>query len=484
MSRERKEVYLRRRLWALAVTAAVIYALVQLLSGGGLREPPAPTPAAPALPGDPFAYSPAAQAAFTARATLGEAQVIFQKTPGGVFATARRVAAYRSLIARAVRGTNISPSLLEGLVFLESAGDPQALAGTNAADAAGLTQILASTGQTMLGMSINLRRSEALTKKINVALAQGNQRRVTQLQASRARIDERFRPAAELAATVRYLRSAEGSLGGRADLAIAAYHDGIGNVEQLLSEYDGGTAVPYAQLYFDVSPASHAAVWEQLSTLPDDGALYYWRVLGAERIMALWRHDRAALRLWALQEESFPSDALVLLGLRPGATPDFPDPAAVANAYWSTPQPTLIPLPSNPAALNLVYAPTIGAHAAKLGAPRAIYRGLRPVALRMLIEIAAWVRQLSGSAAPLTVASTVSDAEYNNLIGVDDPPAATGYTFQIERDYASERQAAAFQFVLDRLQALNLIAWIRGPSTIEITVAPDAGSVIADGIRN
>ena len=80
----------------------------------------------------------------------------------------------------------------------------------------------------------------------------------------------------------------------------------------------------------------------------------------------------------------------------------------------------------------------------------------------------------------------MTDAQYNfnNLIGADDPPAASGYTFQIERNYASEHQAAAFQFVLDRLQALNLIAWIRGPSTIEITVAPDAGSVIAHGIRN
>jgi hypothetical protein len=30
--------------------------------------------------------------------------------------------------------------------------------------------------------------------------------------------------------------------------------------------------------------------------------------------------------------------------------------------------------------------------------------------------------------------------------------------------------------VLDRLQSLNLVAWARNPSTIEITVATDAAS--------
>jgi hypothetical protein len=46
---------------------------------------------------------------------------------------------------------------------------------------------------------------------------------------------------------------------------------------------------------------------------------------------------------------------------------------------------------------------------------------------------------------------------------------------------ATHTQAAAFQALLDRLQALNLIARLRGDSTIEITVASDAPRVIADG---
>jgi hypothetical protein len=36
--------------------------------------------------------------------------------------------------------------------------------------------------------------------------------------------------------------------------------------------------------------------------------------------------------------------------------------------------------------------------------------------------------------------------------------------------------------MLDRLQALNLIAWSRGQATISITVASDASRLIADGL--
>ena len=49
-----------------------------------------------------------------------------------VVATAARVAAYRPLIDAATKGTSIDPNLLEGIVFLESAGYPDALAGPDA----------------------------------------------------------------------------------------------------------------------------------------------------------------------------------------------------------------------------------------------------------------------------------------------------------------------------------------------------------------
>jgi hypothetical protein len=91
------------------------------------------------------------------------------------------------------------------------------------------------------------------------------------------------------------------------------------------------------------------------------------------------------------------------------------------------------------------------------------------------------VRQLS-RAAPLTVASTVSDDRAQQYYGYSDPPAAAGWSFTIDRRYVSSAQRAAFQAVLDRLQSLNLIAWQRFPAEIEVTVAGDAGRVLTRGV--
>jgi hypothetical protein len=48
----------------------------------------------------------------------------------------------------------------------------------------------------------------------------------------------------------------------------------------------------------------------------------------------------------------------------------------------------------------------------------------------------------------------------------------------VARDYTSRRQALAFQFVLDRLQVLDAIAWVREPGAIHITVSSDAQSLL------
>jgi hypothetical protein len=386
------------------------------------------------------------------------------------------VARFRGAIEAAVRNTGIPAGLLEGLVFVESAGRPEVVAGADVADAAGLTQILASTGRSLLGMRIDLRRSRALSAAIGRAEAAGRPRQVARLERARARVDPRFDPAADLRATVRYLVLAEGYL-HRIDLALWAYHAGVGNVQRELALYDGGAPVPYAQLYFDAGPDRHRAAWALLSRLGDDSSRYLWRVLAAGQLMSLYRDAPRSLRLLSELETSYPSNALVLVP--PGRVQRFGDPAALSDAYRGG---EIVPLPRNMAALHLAVAGSVGALARRLGAPPGLYRGLRPAAMRMLIEIAALVHRLSGSREPLTVASAVLDERYDRLLGFDDPPATTGYTFQIERRYQSPRQAEAFQYVLDRLQALNLIAWVRGISTIEITVAPDAGRVLAHGV--
>jgi hypothetical protein len=480
--RSRRRAGGRRRL---AVAGGALVALVALIAGaialatssGPSPPPPLPLPGIgqPARAGDPFAYVPSRESDFVDRAIAGTDHVLFVKSPGGAVATAQRVAGWRGLIDRAVAGTNIDPNILEALVFVESAGRPDVIAGNDPADASGLTQILAETGQSLLGMHVNLARSRQLTGKIDLAASQGRLGQVARLQRQRAQIDDRFDPAKALAATVRYLQIAEQHF-GRADLAVESYHMGIGNLQNVLNDYDGGKPVPYAQLYFDTAPDHHASAYNLISGFGDDSSLYYWRILGAEQIMHLYRTDRPALNRLSSLQTAVDSQAYVLHP--PDEVHAFATPDALDDAYA---QHAILPLPSNARALGLFYDPDIGSLAPQLKVKPALYRGLRAPALDLLIELAARVRGLSGGAAPLIVTSAVSDERYQQTLGVSDPPAAAGWSFTIERHYVNRAQADAFQAVLDRLQALNVIAWVRFPSEIEVTVASDASQVLVHG---
>ncbi len=462
-----------RLVLALAAAALAIAVIVAQGRGGDGVRVPLPGIGKPARAGDPFAYVASHESEFVARATSGSAQVLFTKSPGGAMATAARVAAYRPLIDAAARGSGIDPNLIEGIVFVESAGRPYVVAGADPSAAAGLTQILAETGQSLLGMHVDLAQSRRLLRAIgNASSPAGLNRLLGRLKQA----DDRFDPAKALAATVRYLRLAQQRFAGRADLAVVSYHMGIGNLQHVLAEYDGGQAVPYAQLYFDTAPDHHSSAFSLLAGFGDQSSLYFWRVLGAVQIMKMYRTDRAALARLASLQTSRGSTAAVLHP--PDRTPSFSDPASISAAYASR---ALVPLPVNGTKLALAYSPSMGASARRLGVPAALYRGLRPAALDLLVELAARVKALSGSRSPLSVTSAVTDARYQRLTGSSDPDSDTGYSFQIARTYATRAQAVAFQAMLDRLQALNLIAWERTLSTINVTAAADASRVIVAG---
>jgi hypothetical protein len=106
-----------------------------------------------------------------------------------------------------------------------------------------------------------------------------------------------------------------------------------------------------------------------------------------------------------------------------------------------------------------------------------LYRALRPQALRILEVIGAGTRAIARTR-PLVVTSTVRDARYQRVLVARNEQATrnfslhtTGWAFDISRDYRSRAQALAFQFMLDRLTALNMIAWVREPGAIHVTVA-------------
>jgi len=213
---------------------------------------------------DLLVYSPGKAAAFEQAAAEGLSQVLYEKSPGGVLAAAARTAAYRPLIDQATKGTAIDPDIVEALVLLESGGLPNAIAGSDPANAAGLTQILASTGTDFLGMRIDLERSRELTAQIGaaqnlVAEGRGNAKELARLLAERRRIDPRFDPAQAIAATVRYLTTAQSTF-GRPDLAVVSYHMGIGNLQNVVRDYAGASG---AQPVSDVI-AADGLTWPQI----------------------------------------------------------------------------------------------------------------------------------------------------------------------------------------------------------------------------
>jgi hypothetical protein len=461
----------RRRLTAALVVALFAGVVIGLLlsSGTDRRLAPGRGP-----DHDPLAYRSKDEGTFTQRAAAGLSHVLYAKSPGGAIATARRVARYRPQVSAAAARYGADPDMLEAIVFLESAGRPEAQAGADLSGAVGLTQILAGTATSLLHMHVDLGRSARLTKQIARADAAGRTRQATRLRARRRQVDERFDPAKSIAGTGRYLAFARGKLGGRADLAVESYHMGVGNLQSALSAYGSGD-VPYAQLYFDSTPLRHASAYAKLAALGDDSATYLWRILAAREIMRLYRSDPSELaRLQALHGRKATAEEVLhpLAGTRVYGTPD--DVARALAAH------ELRPLPANAADLHMGIDPRMGVLAPKLHRRPSLYRALRPEALATLVYITAGAHEISGQS-PLVVTSTVRDRRYQGLLVKGNSQAThayslhtTGYAFDILRSYRSRRQALAFQFMLDRLTALDLIAWAVEPQAIHVTVSSDA----------
>jgi Family of unknown function (DUF5715) len=473
----------------LVIAATAVVLLAALVAGvvartdDAPRVPPVPTPPGKAGEGveavaDPFAWAPSRAQDFTARAAAGNAHVLYALSPGGVVASAARTARWRPQIEAAAHQAGVDPDKLEGLVFLESAGREDARAPGGLESAVGLTQILAETGQHLLGMHIDVAASSKLTKRIAKADRHHQTRKAHRLRAARANVDDRFDPAKALAATGRYLAIARKHF-GREDLAFVSYHMGIGNLDSVLRDYGAG-AMPYVQVYFDSTPTRHRRAYQRLAAFGDDSSNYWWKILAAEEIMRLYRDDRAQLTRLAALHAAKASAEEVLHPL--DRTHAFVTPADLKKA-WDAHE--IVAFPEDEAVTGLRRDARMGELARRVHQRPSLYRGLKPEALAMALYIGAQVRALSGQS-PLTVTSTVRDGAYQAQLIKRNGEATrnfslhtTGWAFDVERRYRSRRQALAFQFVLDRLRSLNAIAWVREPDAIHITVAADSGVPLA-----
>ena len=423
---------------------------------------------------DPFAYQAGKRAQFEARAAEGESHLLYANSPGGVQASARRVAALQAPIQAAAVAAHVDPGLLEAMIFLESGGRPDVVAGPDPSAAAGVAQIVAATGQTLLSMHIDLRASRRLTKQIAAAQKRHDAAAVARLQAQRRRADDRFDPNKAIAAMGRYLAFAAPRF-GPSDFAVASYHMGVGNLADAIRGYVGPKEkqlavkivrqrkLTYAQLYFDSSPFRHQTAYRRLADLGDNSNTYYWRVLAARDIMRLYRQNPAELDRINRLETGYGSAEAVL---RPPDTPVFANSEAVKRALARG---QLVKVPNQPKQRHFALDQAAGGQAA-----------LRPQALALLYYLANRVQAISHEKGALVVAATARDGVAQQALvarHLEKPGyavATTGYSFDIARRYASQAQAEAFQAMLDRLQALDAIAWERRPDVIHITASEHA----------
>jgi hypothetical protein len=174
-----------------------------------------------------------------------------------------------------------------------------------------------------------------------------------------------------------------------------------------------------------------------------------------------------------------------------GSVERFLTPAAL-RAAWDRGE--IVGFPDDPLRTGLRLDRRMGELARRVRQERTLYRGLRPEALALALYIGAQVRAMARDpASTLTVTSTVRDDVYQRELAGRNREATrnyslhtTGWAFDVLRRYSSREQALAFQFVLDRLQSLHLIAWVREPAAIHITASRDARALapLLEAIRS
>jgi hypothetical protein len=199
--------------------------------------------------------------------------------------------------------------------------------------------------------------------------------------------------------------------------------------------------------------------------------------------MRTWREDPQELdRLDARQTAKASAEEVLH---PPDETAAYPEPGDVQDARDDG---ELMALDERRLAdAGIAIDPGMGELAGRLDREPTLYRALRPEALGLLEYLGRGVQAIAGDG-QLVLTSTVRDRRYQRLLARDNREAThnfslhtTGWAFDVQRDYASRRQARAFQFLLDRLQALDLIAWVREPDAIHVTVSARAGQALREG---
>ena len=464
----------RRRLLALLIGAlAVGVAIGILLSGGGHELRPGG-----GQDHDPLAWQPRLSADFEQRAAAGESHVLYAKTPGGARPRRRawRTGDRSSRRARAATGSIPTRSR-------RSSCSRARAAPTRAADARPERRRRADPDPrrdrpppARACTSTSPASTRVIGRSLRRARAAGDGALIARLRAQRPRVDERFDPPKALAATARYLAFAEARSAATTSPSSQLPHGHRQPAERAARLRRGRRLLRAAVLRLHAAAPRRrlppARARSATTPRPTSGACggardhapVSLRPGAAARISGLQTRARTRPRRCCTRATRRPvRDAAQLRA----AYADGAHRRAAARAARARPRGSTAGWASSPA---------------RLGQPlAALPRAARARALALLAYLGAGVKRICGES-PLVVTSTVRDERYQRAAVKSNREATRELLAAHDRLGVrhpaqlpqSRAQALAFEFMLERLQSLDLIAWVREPAAIHVTVSSDA----------
>ena len=203
----------------------------------------------------------------------------------------------QALFKAAGKRSGFPPALIEAISYLESWGDPKA---ESPSGPKGIMQISAATARSMKLKVAIATRYRVTREKVAVKSAGGKTRYKTVTHKTPYTVtvrDDRLSPDRAIPAAAVYLAGLEQKFGGR-DWAVFAYHCGVGCVGEMQELTRQARGIPKDQItvprmFFSCSPAWNRELYQAIEQQMrrDYSPTYYFRVMRAEQLLALYRSD-------------------------------------------------------------------------------------------------------------------------------------------------------------------------------------------------
>jgi Transglycosylase SLT domain len=211
----------------------------------------------------------------------------------------------QSLFRSAATRNGLPVTTLEAIAYLESWGDAKA---ESPAGPRGIMQISAATARTMGLRVVQATRYKVTRERVAIKAKNGKPRYRTITHKTPYVVtvrDDRLYPDRAIPAAAHYLAGMELKYGGL-DWAIFAYHCGQGCVNEMQDLTRRARGIPKDQLtvprmFFSCSPAWNRELYQAINQQMqrDWSPTYYFRVMRAEQLLALYRRAPAEFEgLW------------------------------------------------------------------------------------------------------------------------------------------------------------------------------------------